>query len=99
MNLISRIGGIASGGTAGSSPTAHTAAGVSDTTILSACSYNTVPLHVFLMHTPWSPIANGWLSCSMGYGTATNKHSVADEATNMVSLTALWAGLGCQHGI
>lgn len=26
--------------------------------LLAACQYNTTPLHIFLMHTPFSPIGN-----------------------------------------
>lgn len=72
--LISRLAGTAS----------SCAVAAHDASILSACSYNTVPLHIFLMHTPWSPIANSLLSCGLGYDTSINKDSVVEEAINMV---------------
>lgn len=69
-NLISRLDG---------SSNPH----INDT--LAACKYNTTPLHVFLMHTPWSPIDNSWIARFIGlYDIAISKQSVAAEATNMV---------------
>jgi hypothetical protein len=53
--------------------------------LLAACQYNTTPLHIFLMHTPFSPIDNSWLSrFVMTYDIAVGKQSVAEEAVNMV---------------
>lgn len=58
--------------------------------VLAACQYNTTPLHIFLMHTPFSPIACSWLSRFVGtYDISIGKQSIADEAVNMVSGTHL----------
>lgn len=58
--------------------------------LLAACQYNTTPLHIFLMHTPFSPIACSWLSRFVGtYDISIGKQSIADEAVNMVSGTHL----------
>lgn len=53
--------------------------------VLSACTYNTTALHIFLMHTPWSPVSNSVISRFMGlYDVAVDKHTMSHEASNMV---------------
>ncbi len=59
--------------------------------VLAPCKYNTTPLHIFLMHTLFSPLANSWLSRFVGaYDIVITKQSVADEALNMVSRACLY---------
>jgi hypothetical protein len=52
---------------------------------LAPCTYNTVALHVFLVHTPFSPISQSWLSKLLLVDTGVERASVLDESTNMVS--------------
>lgn len=58
-----------------------------DAEILSPCKYNTTPLHIFLMHTPWSPVDSSWLSRFVAvYDMAVNKQSMAAESINTADM-------------
>lgn len=68
-------------------------------TILSPYTYNTTPLHVFLMHTPWSPISGSWVTrFATLYDIGTDKPSLVAESVNMVSsLHCTAVRTACMH--